>query len=79
MSDLQIDDHSGVNSSSEVLDVSSKSTSQINFKWLPNPTVSLTDSNLQDRPISTTDLISWSFQVARGMDYLISKKASLIQ
>ncbi|XP_046647046.1 platelet-derived growth factor receptor alpha-like [Daphnia pulicaria] len=53
--DLQIDDHSGVNSpSSEVLDVS--------------------NSNQQDRPISTTDLISWSFQVARGMDYLVSKK-----
>ena len=26
------------------------------------------------RPISTRDLISWSFQVARGMDYLVSKK-----
>ena len=27
-----------------------------------------------NRPISTTDLISWSFQIARGMDYLVSKK-----
>ena len=25
-------------------------------------------------PISTRDLISWSFQIARGMDYLMSKK-----
>ena len=25
-------------------------------------------------PISTRDLISWSFQIARGMDYLASKK-----
>lgn len=26
------------------------------------------------RPISTGDLISWSFQIAQGMDYLVSKK-----
>ena len=25
-------------------------------------------------PISTRDLISWSFQIARGMDYLTTKK-----
>jgi hypothetical protein len=25
-------------------------------------------------PISTRDLISWSFQIARGMDYLATKK-----
>ena len=31
------------------------------------------DGNL-DRPISTTDLVSWSFQIVRGMDYLVSKK-----
>jgi hypothetical protein len=48
-----------------------------------NSPVYLADSNLQDpdgnfdRSISTTDLISWSFQIARGMDYLVSKKVSL--
>jgi serine/threonine protein kinase len=25
-------------------------------------------------PISTRDLISWSFQIARGMDFLVSKQ-----
>ena len=36
------------------------------------------DSILQTdagKPISTRDLLSWSFQIARGMDYLASKKA----
>lgn len=28
------------------------------------------------RSLSTTDLISWSFQIARGMDYLASRKVS---
>ena len=27
-----------------------------------------------DQTISTEDLLSWSFQIARGMDYLFSKK-----
>ena len=26
------------------------------------------------RPVSTSDLVCWAFQVARGMDYLVSKK-----
>jgi hypothetical protein len=26
-----------------------------------------------NRPVSTRDLISWSFQIARGMGYLVSK------
>ncbi|XP_046459913.1 mast/stem cell growth factor receptor Kit-like isoform X2 [Daphnia pulex] len=59
-SDLQADDHPGVNSSSEFLDVSNSNLQDL-------------DGNL-DRPMSTTDLISWSFQIARGMDYLVSKK-----
>ncbi|EFX87291.1 hypothetical protein DAPPUDRAFT_44144, partial [Daphnia pulex] len=59
-SELQPDDHPGVNSSSEILDIS-------------NSTQQHLDGNL-DRPISTTDLISWAFQIARGMDYLVSKK-----
>ena len=29
---------------------------------------------MPNRSISTRDLVSWSFQVARGMDYLVSKK-----
>ena len=28
----------------------------------------------QSQRISTRDLISWSFQIARGMDYLVKKK-----
>jgi hypothetical protein len=28
------------------------------------------------RSVSTRDLISWSFQIARGMDYLASKKVT---
>lgn len=27
-----------------------------------------------NRPISTRDLISWSYQIARGMDYLASSR-----
>lgn len=26
------------------------------------------------KPISTSDLVAWSFQVARGMEYLASRK-----
>ena len=26
------------------------------------------------RQVSTSDLVCWAFQVARGMDYLVSKK-----
>lgn len=29
------------------------------------------------RSITTTDLVCWSFQVARGMDYLASRKVFL--
>ena len=29
-----------------------------------------------NRSVSTRDLISWSFQIARGMDYLASKKVA---
>ncbi|XP_046459157.1 fibroblast growth factor receptor 1-like [Daphnia pulex] len=32
------------------------------------------DSNFYGMTVSTADLISWSFQIARGMDYLASKK-----
>ncbi|EFX73008.1 hypothetical protein DAPPUDRAFT_308023 [Daphnia pulex] len=32
------------------------------------------DSNFYGMSVSTADLISWSFQIARGMDYLASKK-----
>ncbi|XP_046637844.1 vascular endothelial growth factor receptor 1-like isoform X2 [Daphnia pulicaria] len=32
------------------------------------------DSNFYGMNMSTADLISWSFQIARGMDYLASKK-----
>jgi hypothetical protein len=36
------------------------------------------DSNFYGMTVlSTEDLISWSFQIARGMDYLASKKVSL--
>jgi hypothetical protein len=30
-----------------------------------------------NRPISTRDLISWAYQIARGMDYLASRKVHL--
>ncbi len=38
------------------------------------------DPNAVSKPpaLSTRDLISWSFQVARGMDYLASKKVCLL-
>lgn len=32
------------------------------------------NKNLSTKPIYTYDLINWSFQVTRGMDYLSSKK-----
>jgi len=31
------------------------------------------DSTSNHRSVSTRDLISWSFQIARGMGYLVSK------
>ncbi|XP_046451546.1 vascular endothelial growth factor receptor 2-like [Daphnia pulex] len=57
---LQVCDTSGMNSLTENLAAS-------------NSNLQDRDGNL-DQPISTTDLISWSFQIARGMDYLVSKK-----
>jgi hypothetical protein len=35
------------------------------------------DTKFHGLTMSTADLISWSFQIARGMDYLTSKKVSL--
>jgi hypothetical protein len=35
-------------------------------------------NNVRELTMSTTDLISWSFQIARGMDYLASKKVSFL-
>ncbi len=34
--------------------------------------------NASGQCISTSDLISWSFQIARGMDYLAKKKVILM-
>ena len=34
--------------------------------------------DVMNRLISTCDLISWSYQIARGMNYLVFKKASVI-
>lgn len=31
-----------------------------------------------NRSITTRDLISWSFQVARGMDYLATRKVNVL-
>ncbi len=31
-----------------------------------------------NQTISTRDLVCWSFQIARGMDYLASKKVRLV-
>jgi hypothetical protein len=42
------------------------------WQYQQDPDVTLT------RSISTHDLISWSYQVARGMDYLASKKVGSI-
>ena len=35
-------------------------------------------NKVRELTMSTTDLISWSFQIARGMDYLASKKVSFL-
>ncbi len=35
------------------------------------------DTKFHELTMSTADLISWSFQIARGMDYLASKKVIL--
>jgi hypothetical protein len=32
------------------------------------------DANVHGLTMTTADLISWSFQIARGMDYLASRK-----
>jgi hypothetical protein len=47
---------------------SDPSESQSFWQYQQDPDVTLT------RSISTRDLISWSYQIARGMDYLASKK-----
>ncbi|XP_046459939.1 mast/stem cell growth factor receptor Kit-like isoform X2 [Daphnia pulex] len=59
-SDSQAENQPGVNSSTEILDIENSNLQDLDVNF--------------DRPISTTDLISWSFQIARGMDYLVSKK-----
>jgi len=49
----------------------------INYKNSTTEENSYVESNIQadvQTIISTRDLISWSFQIARGMDYLASKK-----
>lgn len=33
--------------------------------------------NATVRPIKTSDLLCWSFQIARGMEYLASRKVSI--
>lgn len=58
------------------------------FYWLGDDSVILSNNSVQPewrlnyrgdyrgdvKPISTRDLITWSFQVARGMEYLASRK-----
>jgi serine/threonine protein kinase len=51
---------------------SDPSESQSFWQYQQDPDVTLT------RSISTRDLISWSYQIARGMDYLASKKVYVI-
>jgi hypothetical protein len=58
-----------------------KETCQTKPTYSINPSISLANFNLGedldgnlDRSISTTDLVSWSLQIARGNDYLVSKK-----
>jgi hypothetical protein len=37
------------------------------------------DTNTHALTMCTADLISWAFQIARGMDYLTSRKVSLLK
>ncbi|XP_046637871.1 vascular endothelial growth factor receptor 1-like isoform X2 [Daphnia pulicaria] len=62
------------------LDVDLQHTNDESFEmstnYIPNTTTqdSPEPENNFNPPISTRDLISWSFQIARGMDYLAGKK-----
>ncbi len=58
----------GYQGSPETSVLSDPSESQSFWQYQQDPDVTLT------RSISTRDLISWSYQIARGMDYLASKK-----
>ncbi|KAI9557942.1 hypothetical protein GHT06_014694 [Daphnia sinensis] len=65
-----------MNSSTEIL-----TESIVNISCEPNGTSSKAlwqyhqdPIAVPDKSISTRDLISWAFQIARGMDYLVSKK-----
>ena len=42
--------------------------------WSLNYQVDADDDHYKSQRISTRDLICWSFQIARGMDYLVKKK-----
>ena len=50
------------------MELSGVETEQSYWQYQQDPDVNL------NRPITTHDLISWAFQIARGMDYLASKK-----
>jgi serine/threonine protein kinase len=62
----------GFQGSPETSMLSDPSESQSFWQYQQDPDVTLT------RSISTRDLISWSYQIARGMDYLASKKVYVI-
>ncbi|XP_032782222.2 LOW QUALITY PROTEIN: mast/stem cell growth factor receptor Kit [Daphnia magna] len=74
-----------MNSSTEILNGSAFSISCEPNSAISEPTTDPEDSKplwqycqdpsaISDGPMSSRDLISWAFQIARGMDYLVSKK-----
>ena len=62
-------DSQGVSMSPDVCVLSNNSTQQ---GWRFNYRGDYKDYNL--KPICTQDLLSWAFQVARGMEYLSQRK-----
>jgi len=68
----------GTNPDSPEINFSSDGCSNSNSSqpgWRSNYCGDYKDQNL--KPICTQDLLSWAFQVARGMEYLSQRKVSL--
>jgi hypothetical protein len=61
-----------INPAQEKLEAAAYKPSYMNKAYIKDT------ADLEAPPLTTKNLISWSFQVARGMEYLASKKVRII-